>query len=165
MNILLRLISAGGIPATIAANVVALAHLILGIAPHAIEWRGIPAFVLNVYNNLFLTAFNPVQSLVATQANFTLPAWSGDLAVLYAASAAAFSVGGPAITEKSGAVQRTVSALAGLAWPVAIGTFIVDAIRKRTLTNFVARHSLLFGGYVAAVAAAFAGAVYLNRVL
>ena len=165
MNILLRLISAGGIPATIAANVIALAHLIRGVAPSAIEWRGLPAFILNTYNGLFLTAFNPVQSLVANQAQFALPGWSGDLAVLYAASAAAFTVGGPTITEKAGLVPRTVSAIAGLAWPIAIGTFIIDAVRKRTLTNFAARHGLLFGSYVAAVAAAFAGAVYLNHIL
>jgi len=44
-------------------------------------------------------------------------------------------------------------------------TFVFDAIRKRAITGFAGRHSGLFALYLACVAAAFGGALYVNNAL
>ncbi|MCP5432179.1 MAG: hypothetical protein H6923_02800 [Alphaproteobacteria bacterium] len=158
----MKLLAYAWLAASLGVTVLALASAGDTLFPGLVEWKGAYAQAIGLYQETMRTVFGPVGDQIHAQTGFRLPAQSGDVVMAYAAAASAFTLGGNTLQQRESFWSGVQSTAASLSWPLAILFFAGRALTGGTVTRFATQHTGLFAGYLAAVAAAFAGMWYLN---
>ena len=160
-----KLLALVWLPASIALTALAIASIIEHLAPGSVPWMASFGHALKTYSGFAQQLTTPLSDGVHQYANIALPNWTTDAVVAYGASASGFAMGSTNFTSNEEQLHTFKSSAASVGWPLAIVTFIFNAVRSRQVSKFAAQHTFLFVLYIAAVGAVLAGAVWGPQVL
>jgi hypothetical protein len=155
-----KLLTVFWIPISIAVTALAIASIIEHFSPGSVAWMAPFASALKLYSGFTQQMATPLSDTVHQYANIALPSWTPDAIVAYAASASGFTMGSTNFTSQEEQLHTLKSSAASVGWPLAILTFVFNAVRTQQISKFAGQHTILFVLYLAAVGAVLAGAVW-----
>lgn len=165
LGVMGKLLTVFWLPISILVTALAIGSIINHLFPGSVVWITPFADALTLYSGMVQQIANPLSDAANHYVGFAIPAWAPDAVVAYAASASGFAMGGTNFTSPDEQFHTVKSSAASLGWPLAILTFIFNAVRNRHLSKFASQHTFLFVLYVAAVGAVLAGAVWGPQLL
>jgi len=151
-----KMFAIGSIPPSILVTALALGSVIDLYCPGAVHWAAPFSTGLHYYRLLSQDVLGPLTTLAGHEVNLSMPRWTPDALVVYAASTAAFgTVRSNFATALTGS-QIFKSPITSAGWPLAVVSFALHAFFNRGVSRFASEHTALFVTHCVAVGSVIA---------